>query len=120
MIEAVAVSWTEQGEDHRAHWVSEAGAPAPRRLVVADDRTKADEAYGLAGQGVALLWRGDFHNARQLLTAMASRIDRHGRRARRGAGAPQASPAQMFHLHRQAQAQRARTLGALLIPLEAD
>ncbi len=86
---------------------------------MADDRTTAHDAYGLAGQGTALLWRGDFHNARQLLTAMASRIERHARRSRRGAGARRAV-AETFHLHRQAQAQRARTLGALLIPLEAD
>ena len=115
-----AISWTEDGESHRARWLSESGAPAPRKLVVADDRTKASDAYGLAAQGTALLWRGDFHNARQLLTAMASRLERHTHRARRGGGAPPAAPAESFNLHRQAQAQRARTLGALLIPLQAD
>ena len=85
MGEAATVSWTEQGEPHLARWLSESGAPAPGTLLIADDRTTAHDAYGLAGQGTALLWRGDFHNARQLLTAMASRIERHARRSRRGA-----------------------------------
>jgi len=70
----------------------------------------ADEAYGLAGQGIGLLWRGDFHNARQLLVALGNRADRHGHSLA-------SSAVEAFHLHRQARSQRARTLGALLIPL---
>ena len=119
MDETATVSWTDQGESHTARWLSESGAPAPRRLLMADDRTTANDAYGAAAQGTALLWRGDFHNARQLLTAMASRLDAHARRSGRGAPARR-TDAETFHLHRQAQAQRARTLGALLVPLEAD
>jgi SAM-dependent methyltransferase len=85
----------------------------------------ADEAYGLACQGSALLWRGDFQNARQLLIAMASRNDRRTRKnpsKEDAAGGPAAlkSPADAFNLHRQAQSQRARTLGMLLIELDAD
>jgi SAM-dependent methyltransferase len=118
MGEMATVTWTEEGQSHQARWLSESGAPAPRQLLMVDDRTKANDAYGLAGQGTGLLWRGDFHNARQLLTALASRAERHARRAARSAGAPAAAGS--FHRHRQAQAQRARTLGALLIPLEAD
>ena len=118
MGDAATVSWTEDGHSHLARWLSESAAPPPRQLLVADDRMRAAEAYGLAAQGTALLWRGDFHNARQLLTAMARRLDRHARRADRGARARPVS--ETFHLHRQAQAQRARTLGALLVPLAAD
>ena len=76
---------------------------------------KADAAWRLACEGSALLWRGDYHNARQLLQAMARRADA---RPRKRAKAP-ASAAEAFHLHRMAQAQRARTLGMLLIPFEA-
>jgi len=79
----------------------------------------ADEAYGLACQGSALLWRGDFQNARQLLIALASRNDRQARKPSKG-DTPLQSPAERFHLHRQAQSQRARTLGMLLIELDAD
>jgi hypothetical protein len=60
----------------------------------------------------------DFHNARQLLVAMASRAERHARKSRRGAGPPPPLCAHAFHLYRQAQAQRARTLGALLVALD--
>lgn len=81
--------------------------------MVVDDRLSADAAFRLASEGTALLWRGDFQNARQLLQAMARRIDRKPRK-------PASSPAGAFNLHRQAQSQRARTLGMLLLPLEAD
>jgi methylase of polypeptide subunit release factors len=107
------IAWTEAGVAHSARWRSEAALPAPKRVVIADDRTTADAAYRQACEGVALLWRGDFQNARQLLQAMARRIDR--KPAKRAE-----APLDAFNLHRQAQAQRARTLGMLLIPLEAD
>ncbi|MFD7101864.1 methyltransferase [Streptomyces celluloflavus] len=107
------VEWTEADEVRSARWRSESGAPPPRRIVIADDRMKADAAYKLACEGTALLWRGDFHNARQLMTALARRIDRRPRKA------PPADPALAFHQHRAAQNQRARILGMLLIPLDA-
>ncbi len=87
-------------------------------MVIADDRTTADEAYGLACQGTALLWRGDFQNARQMLLALAARADRPGKR--KSASSVFTSSAEAFHLYRQARSQRARTLGALLVPLEED
>ena len=115
------VHWTEGGVEHAARWRSERGVPPPARVVVADDRTKADEAYGLASQGTALIWRGDFQNARQMLIALASRADRPSRRPKKpAASASPPAPAEAFHLHRQAQSQRARTLGMLLIPVDAD
>lgn len=108
--------WTEDGVERSARWRSEAGVPAPRRVVIADDRTTADTAYRLACEGTALLWRGDFQNARQLLQAMARRTDRKPKRAAR----PPASVTEAFHLHRLAQSQRARTLGMLLLPFDAN
>jgi hypothetical protein len=62
-----------------------------------------------------LLWRGDFHNARQLLQAMGRRIDRKSNPTR-----PDATPAESFHLHRRARGHRARVLGKLLVLLEDD
>ena len=125
--------WTEGDTLHSAGWRCERGAPPPRRVVLADDTMPADAAYRLACEGTALLWRGDFHNARQLLLALARRVDQKAtRRAqpkppRRGAppaaAAPEptapAAPGTAFHLHRQAQAHRARVLSMLLIPLDA-
>jgi SAM-dependent methyltransferase len=90
-------------------------------VVVADDQMTADDAYVLASQGTALLWRGDFQNARQMLIALARRIDRPPRRPKKPAApAAPASLAGAFHLLRQARSQRARTLGRLLVPLDED
>ena len=115
------VHWIEDGEARSVRWRSERGVPPPSRLVIAVDDTTADDAYGLACQGTALLWRGDFQNARQMLIALASRADRPPRRLKGSAAvSPPAAPAEAFHRHRQARAQRARTLGALLVPLGAD
>ncbi|MER7787849.1 class I SAM-dependent methyltransferase [Streptomyces sp. NPDC097640] len=113
------IEWTEAGHTHDARWRSENQTPPPRRVTTADDRMTADTAYRLACEGTALLWRGDYRGARQLLTAMARRADRGPRRPR-PRRAPAASPAEAFHQHRQAQSRRARVLGMLLIPLDGD
>lgn len=105
------VEWSEDGEPRRARWLSESGVAPPRRIVVADDSFKADAAYRLACEGTAILWRGDFQNARQLLLAMARRVDRKPRK--------EASGPEAWNLHRLAQSQRARILGMVLLPFEA-
>jgi SAM-dependent methyltransferase len=116
------VCWIEGGEARSARWRSESGAPPPKRVVIADDHIRADDAYGLACQGTALLWRGDFQNARQMLLALASRADRQPRKPKKKSGLTSmtTSPVEAFHLHRQARSQRARTLGALLVLLDED
>lgn len=115
MEQPAQIVWDETGTQHTARWRSESGSPPPRRVAIADDQTPADQAYRLACEGTALLYRGDFHNARQLLQAMARRIDRKPRRPAKPAPT---SPAEAFNLHRQAQAQRARVLGMLLLQFE--
>ena len=116
------ISWSDSGQTHEARWRSESGAAAPRRVVVADDTLPADTAYRLACEGTGLLWQGDFQNARMLLQALMRRVDR--KPAKAAAKAAQkiaaATAAEAFHLHRQAQAQRARVLSSLLIALEGD
>jgi SAM-dependent methyltransferase len=129
LLTAVAViTWTEGGKACSARWRSERGAQPPKRVVLADDTLAADAAYRLACEGTALLWRGDFQNARQLLQALARRVDKPAKPARRktvqtpdsdDAGASGAAPADAFHRHRQAQAQRARVLGMVLVQLDA-
>lgn len=121
MPEHPLVRWTEGGREQVARWRSERGAPPPRRVIVVDDRVKADEAYGHACQGVALLWRGDFQNARQMLKALASRVDRGpGGSGRAVAPTGPGALVEAFNRQRQARSQRARTLGMLLIELDAD
>jgi hypothetical protein len=124
--DAPSVHWTQDGRSHAAQWRSERGAPPPKRVVVADDAMTADDAYGLACQGTALLWRGDFQNARLMLNALARRADRPARKPKRAVaepaiGAPIGTPAMatVFHINRQARSQRARTLGMLVIALDA-
>ncbi|MFP5393058.1 MAG: methyltransferase [Gammaproteobacteria bacterium] len=119
---AARIHWLEHGEEQSARWRSESGMPAPKKVVLADDRMSADMAYRLACEGTALLWRGDFQNARQMLQALARRADHKGAKGgKRGKSARvPASPAEAFHLRRQAQAQRARTLAMLLISFDAD
>ena len=110
------INWHEAGAERHARWRSESGLPPPKRVVVGDDRMKADAAYRLACEGTAILWRGDYENARQLLNAIARRIDKPPRKPR----APAATLTEAFHLHRQAQSQRARTLGMLLLQVHED
>ena len=117
MNKPTTLSWTESGETRTARWRSENGAPPPERVVVADDRITADAAYRLARDGTALLWRGDFQNARQLLQALARRADR---KPRVGSEKPAASLTEVFHQRRSAQARRAQILGMLLLPFDAD
>lgn len=113
------ISWTENDEQCSLRWHSENGSPAPKRVQIADDRMTADAAYKLACEGTALLWRGDFQNARQLLQAMARRIDKKPEKSIKKTKQP-ASATEAFHLHRQAQSQRARVLAMLLLPFNAD
>lgn len=107
------MTWTEVDTVRSAPWHSESATPAPTRIVVADDRMTAETAYRLACEGTALLWRGDYHNARQLLQAMSRRVDRK-------APGPGDSPAESFRLQRRARNHRARVLGKLLVQLEDD
>ena len=122
---AVHITWTEGDQPASARWRSERAAPPPRRVQLADDTLPADTAYRLACEGTGLLWRGDFHNARQLLLALARRVDQVPRRKARGRAAPVATavdtaPGAAFHRHRQAQSQRARVLAMVLVPIAAD
>ncbi|MGP4017309.1 methyltransferase [Saccharopolyspora sp. 5N708] len=71
----------------------------------------ANEAYRLVSRGTGLLWRGDFHNARQLVSALSRRLPRPGRQA-------DSPTAQAFRLHRREQSRRARMLALVLVPLD--
>ncbi|MFZ6658389.1 methyltransferase [Undibacterium sp. TJN19] len=116
---APQLQWTENDEARSCRWHSESGAPAPKRVQIADDRMNTETAYKLACEGTALLWRGDFHNAKQLLQALARRIDKKPAKASKKAKIPE-NATEAFHLHRQAQSQRARVLAMILLPFEAD
>jgi SAM-dependent methyltransferase len=114
------IHWLEDGKAFEARWRSHSDAPPATRVVVADGKMTADEAYALACQGTALLWRGDFRDARQMLTALGKRADRRTRRSQASVATSVINSAEAFHHYRQARSQRARTLNALLIPLNDD
>ena len=136
------VQWLENKDGnetlHQARWLSESNHVPPTRIVLVDDKTTADEAYRLACEGTSLLWRGDFHNARQLLQALGRRIDRTNERseqrkikkAANQSGKSSKTAAELletskdipnlFHQQRQIQAQRARILSRLLLELDAN
>jgi len=130
------LAWNGPDGPQSVRWRSENGTAPPRRVVAVDDTTPADTAYRLASEGTALVWQGDFQNARHLLIALARRVDRKPAKvkararakardraksaltAATDAPATAPTPAEAFHRHRMAQAQRAHTLGMLLIPFE--
>ncbi len=105
----VHVAWTENEQSRKAQWLAENGYGLPKRIVAADDTLNADAAYRLISQGTSLLWRGDFHNGRQLLQALARRIDKKKKRKIK------LPPHEAFNLHRLTQSQRARLLNTVLI-----
>ncbi len=112
---AATITWTQDGADRTALWHSAASAKAPQAVVAVDDTLTADGAYRLAAQSTAMLWTGDYHNARQLLSALARRLPDGTKPGKKHDGA---SPAEAFYRYRQSRSQRARMLGLLLVPLE--
>lgn len=111
------VFWLDGSQRNQARWRSEAGLPAPEKVILADDRLKADAALRLAREGASILWQGDYQNARFLLQAMARRLDRA---PRAGSEQKPKTAAGAFQQHRQRQGERAQLLARLLVPLTAD
>jgi methylase of polypeptide subunit release factors len=119
MPEETQIRWVEAGAERWARWLSETRAKPPARVVPVDDAVSADAAFRIASQGTALLWRGDFRNARQLLDALGRRVDR--RIQGRGRGPASASSlAEAFHRLRRDAALRAHILGSILVELDPD
>ena len=82
-----------------------------------DDRLTADQAVKNAAQGTAMLWLGDFHNAKQILSAIDRRLAKGGKKK---APRPADSDADEFYRLRQARAQRSRMMSLILVPLTFD
>jgi methylase of polypeptide subunit release factors len=117
------IQWTEGGQICSARWHSENGIAPHKKIQIADDTLTADIAYRLACEGTAMLYKGDFQNARQLLQALVRRVDKPSKkstRADRVVKEKTKSPLDTFNLYRLAQSQRARILGMVLIPINAD
>ena len=121
------ITWEESGTPRRARWRSESQQP-PAALLPVDDTLAANAACKLVSEGTGLLWRGDFHNGRQLLQALVRRVDKPPRTQTPRAGTPAApAPADAaarardaFARHRTSQARRAALLNRVLVQFEAD
>ena len=123
MTQSATLQWEEGGQICAAHWHSENGIAPHKKIQIADDTLTADIAYRLACAGTAMLYKGDFQNARQLLQALVRRVDKPSKkstRADRVTKEKTKSPLDAFNLHRLTQSQRARILGMVLIHLNAD
>ena len=117
------IQWDEGGQIHSAKWHSENGIAPHKKIQLADDTLTANTAYRLACEGTAMLYKGDFQNARQLLQALVRRVDKPSKkstRVDRVAKEKTKTPLDTFNLYRLAQSQRARILGMVLIPINAD
>ena len=124
------ISWEEGDVTYACRWRSEKGTPPPKKLIIADDTLTADEAYRVACEGIGIIWRGDYQNAKQLLQAMSRRADKPSKKSIRNQKSakkqqegliPLAKPmSEIFHKHRLTQSQRSRTLGMLLIQVNPD
>ncbi len=119
------ITWEESGATRRARWRSES-QQMPATLQPVDDTLPANAAFKLVNDGTGLLWRGDFHNGRQLLQALGRRVDKPPRAdGRAAASAPVRADAaalarDAFARHREAQARRAALLGRVLVEFEPD
>lgn len=128
MMQDLSIQWEEGGQSYSAVWQSENGIAPHKKVVTADDTLTADDAYHLACEGTAILWKGDFQNARQLLQALVRRIDKPSKKSQRagkrvvkpGGTLVQKTAKDIFNQHRLIQSQRARILGMLLIQANPD
>lgn len=92
-------------------WRSESDEPAPSRLSPVDDRLTADTALRRVRRGEHLLYTGDYHNARQLVGAMARRLpEPPGARL----------PLEAFRAERRARQLEHETLSRIVVGLDRD
>lgn len=108
--------WDDRGRSVSTLWLSESDLPPPKKVLTADERLTPEEFHRAASEGTAFVWQGDFHKAKDLLQAVNRRMTSKPAKHK----APASSLTEAFHRHRQAQAQRARILSRLLIPVMQD
>lgn len=92
-------------------------------IETADDTTTADQALHHLRAGGSLVWRGDFHNGRQLLKAVDRRLTRQAQKAQKARKAQKNAPGDetaLFLRQRADRADRADVLGRILVELGED
>jgi SAM-dependent methyltransferase len=104
------VGWSAGASERHGSWLSPSAAP-PARTGAADDRTTAAAALARARRGEALVYSGDFRNARQLLSAM-------GRRLRPRTPPRAGDAASLFRADREEARREHELLSRLVVPIE--
>lgn len=93
-------------------WRTETDALKPPKLSPIDDGESADKALARVKRGEVLWYKGDFHNAKQLLTAMERRLPR--------ARNPAKSPLEAFRAERRARQLEQATLSHVVVALDEN
>ena len=106
-----------EGQTVTKNWVTENSFSIPKKLIVVEDTFSADRYTSLASQGVSFIWKGDYHNAKQLLQAVQRRIKKH---TPASDATDPVSMSKEFYRHRQHQAHKAQLLSRLMVVVEAD
>ena len=88
---------------------------SPPRDFVFVNEASSSRIIQAAQQNIATVWRGDFHNAKQVLAAIKKRVQPKPKAAHPA----QADPATTFHKHRLAQSQASRLANALCVEIGA-
>lgn len=96
------LTWQEHGQTRCAPWRSDSRHPPPKAVLPVTHLNSA-QALKHLHQHTALLWRGDYHQGKQLLAAIKKRV-RHKRKT-----------AVDFHTWRMQQAQHSRLFHLLLV-----
>ncbi|HEY6004198.1 MAG TPA: class I SAM-dependent methyltransferase [Anaeromyxobacter sp.] len=126
MADASSIRWREGASERTGRWLSP-GTAIPSDIGSADDGTTAAAALARARRGEGLVYGGDYRNARQLLAAMARRLERPARGSAGGRPRPsgpglappaQASPAHAWEIERERRREAHDVLGRLLVPVE--
>lgn len=88
------------------------GTHKPPRLILEASDWSADKVLQAAQAGQAVLWRGDFHQAKQVLAALKKRVRKPAKTG--------STPAETFHKHRLAQSQQSRLVNSLLAEVDGQ
>ena len=93
-------------------WRNESTQKPPKQALFVNE-AGADAVLKNAREHIASVWRGDFHNAKQVLAAMKKRLHKNSTRP------ADADIQAAFHRHRMQQAQQSRLLNMLAVEIGA-
>lgn len=99
--------------NYRLPWQSAHNWKPPSKVLIASPSISADRAYQAVRQSTGLLWQGDYHQARQMLSAIKRRLDKKSQ------SFESTELPDRFHRIRLQRSQAARQAGMLLIQIKS-